>query len=109
MSTVTISRPNVTLDEVSAALREGLGSRYEITPAVASRVHHEFRGHPDSILVKRHWFEQANVRVVPGATDTEIHIGGAATFTATGFLINRASVVRKVHQVLEQSTELAGR
>jgi hypothetical protein len=108
MSTITISRSNVTVEEVSAVLRNGLGSRYEIPPSASSHVHHESPGHPDSILVKRHWFEQANVRVVEGTNDTEIHVRGATNFSLPGVLFNRASIVRKVHQVLEHSTDLAG-
>jgi hypothetical protein len=108
MSTVTVRRSNVTVDEVSSVLRDKLGSRYRVTPSVTSHFHHESPGGANSILVKRHWFEQANVRVVPGTNDTEIRIGGAANFTATGFLINRASIVRKVKSVLDHAPELGG-
>jgi hypothetical protein len=109
MPTITIPRSNVTVEEVSDILRDGLGSRYKVLPSVASHVHHESSGHPNLILVKRHWLEQAVVEVVPSSSETEIHIGGAANVTPPGFLINRASIVRKVNQVLEQSSVLAGR
>jgi hypothetical protein len=109
MSTITIPPSNVTVEEVSAVLRNGLGSLHEITPCAASHLHHESPGLPDSILVKRHCFEQANVRVVTGTNGTEIHVGGAANFSLIGVLFNRASIVRKVHQVLQHSTDLAER
>jgi hypothetical protein len=107
MSTVTIPRSNVTVEEVSAVLRSELGSRYRVKPSVASHFHHESSGYENAILVKRNWFLQANIRVVPGRNDTEIHIGSAADFTPTGHLLNRATIVRKVHQALEHSAELA--
>jgi hypothetical protein len=109
MSTVTIPRSNVTVEEVSAVLRNKLGSHYKVTPSVASHFHHEAPGDAHSILVKRNWFVQANIRVVPGTNDTEIHIGSAANFTPTGLLLNSTTIVRKVHQVLEHSPELADR
>ena len=72
-------------------------------------MHHESSGHLNSILVKRHWWEQALVEIDAGISETEIHIGGAASVTPPGFLINRAGIVRKVQHVLEQSSVLAGR
>jgi hypothetical protein len=107
MATVTVARA-VTAEEVSAVLREKLGPRYKITTAVTSRFHHKFPAGPDSLLVRRHWIEQAAIRVVPGPGSTEIHIGSAANFTPTGLLINRASIIRKLHQVLAQAPELGG-
>jgi hypothetical protein len=107
MSTVTIPRSNVTVEEVSAVLRSKLGSHYKVKPSVASHFHHESPGYDNAVLVKRNWFLQANIRVVPGANGTEIHIGSAADFTPTGHLLNSATIVRKVRQVLEHSAELA--
>jgi hypothetical protein len=107
MSTVTVPRPNVTVEEVSKVLRDRLGSHYRVTPTVVARFHHETSGYANSILVKRNWFLQASLRVVPGVKGTEIHVGSAANFTPTGILLNRASIVRKVQQALEQSPEFA--
>jgi hypothetical protein len=92
---------------VSKILQDGLGSCYKVPPSVASHAHHESSGHPSSILVKRHWFEQAWDEVISGPIKTEIHIGGAANFAPTGFRINRASIVCEVPQVLEQTSVLA--
>jgi hypothetical protein len=107
MPTITVPRANVTLEDVSAVLRTKLGPRYRITPAVTSRFHHEFAAAANSALIRRHWFEQASIQVIAGPDRTEIHVGSAANFTPTGLIINRASIIRKVHQVLEQAPELA--
>lgn len=106
MPTVTVPRANVTVEEVSAVLREKLGPCCKITPAMTSRFHHESPAVADSILVRRHWFEQASIRVIPGPDCTEVHVGSTANFTPTGLLINRAGIIRKVHQVLRRAPKL---
>jgi hypothetical protein len=68
MSSIMVPRPNVTVEEVSAVLRDKLGSHYKVTPAVTAHFHHESSGRADSILVKRHWFEQASIRVIRETT-----------------------------------------
>ena len=107
MPTVTVPRANVTVEDVSVVLRTKLGPCYKITPAVTSRFHHESPAGANSALIRRHWFEQASIQVIAGPDSTEIHVGSAANFTPTGLLINRAGIMRKVHQVLEQAPELA--
>jgi hypothetical protein len=107
MPAVIVPRADVTAEQVSAVLREKLGPRYKVTPAATSHFHHQSPAGADSVLVRRHWFEQASIRIVPGDERTEIHIGNAANFTPTGLLINRASIIRKLHQVLEHAPELA--
>ncbi|MGB6577860.1 MAG: hypothetical protein WBF34_08055 [Streptosporangiaceae bacterium] len=107
MPTVTVPSANVTVEQVSAVLREKLGPRYKITPATTSRFHHQFPAGANSILVRRHWFEQASIRVIAAPDSTEIHVGSAANFTPTGLLINRAGIMHKVHQVLQRAPELA--
>ena len=107
MPTVTVPRANVTVEDVNVVLRTKLGPRYKITPAVTSRFHHESPAGTHSALIRRHWFEQASIQVIAGPDSTEIHVGSAANFTPTGLLINRAGIMRKVHQVLEQAPELA--
>jgi hypothetical protein len=107
MSTVTIPRSDVTVEEVSGVLRDSLGSHYKVTPFADSNLHHETSGYADSILVKRNWLERANIRILPGTNTTEIKVSAASAFTFGGFLINRIGITRKVHQVLEHSAELA--
>jgi hypothetical protein len=108
MPTVTVPRANVTVDDVCAVLRKELGSRYMITPAVTSHFHMESAGDAGSILVKRHWFEQASIEVVLGPDSTELRIGSAANFTPGGLIINRATIVPRVRKALEHAPELAG-
>ncbi len=107
MPTVIVPRANVTVEDVSVVLRTKLGPRYKVTPAVTSRFHHESSAGANSALIRRHWFEQASIQVIVGPDSTEIHVGSAANFTPTGLLINRAGIMRKVHQALEQAPELA--
>ena len=99
--------PASACEQVSAVLREKLGPRYKVTPAATSHFHHQSPAGADSVLVRRHWFEQASIRIVPGPDRTEIHIGNAANFTPAGLLINRSSIIRKLQQVLEHAPELA--
>jgi hypothetical protein len=108
MSTVTIPRSNVTVEEVSDVLRDELGSHCEVTPFGASSLNHETSGYAGSILVKRNWLERTNIRILPGANSTEIDVSAASAYTLGGFLINRIGITRKVHRVLEHSAELAG-
>jgi hypothetical protein len=41
MSTITIPRSNLTVEEVSAVLWDKLGSHYKLTPSFTSHLHHE--------------------------------------------------------------------
>src|ERR1700679_3892687 len=107
MSTVTIPRSNVTVEEVSAVLRNELGSHYKVSPFAVSHAHHQSSTDTKSILVRRNWLIQANVRDVAGTAETELHIQSAANVTPTGHLLNSTTIVRKVHQILEHSSELA--
>lgn len=107
MPTVAVPRANVTVGEVSAVHREKLGPHYRITPAFTSRFHHESPAGANSILVRRHWFEQASIRVIAGPDSTDIHVSSAANFTPTGLLINRAGIIRRVRQVLDHTPGLA--
>jgi len=109
MSTVTILRSNVTVEEVSGVLQDNLGSHCTVTPFAASSLHHETSGYGGSILVKRNWLEGTNIRILPGTNSTELNVSAASAFTLGGFLINHIGLTRKVHQVLEHSAELAGR
>ena len=105
--TVTVPRASVTVEGVSALLREELGPHYTITPAITSRFHHESPDGANSILVRRHCFEQASIRVIAGPDSTDIHVGSAANFTPAGLLINHAGIIRRVRQVLDHAPGLA--
>ena len=53
MSTVTIPRPDVTTEDVAAALRKGLGPRYQVKPGMRTSLlpGAPDPGWPDSIVV----------------------------------------------------------
>jgi hypothetical protein len=108
MSTVTIPRSNVTVEEVSAILQDKLGPFYKVTPFLAARFHRESSGHANSILVKQNWFLQTNVRVIPGTDETKIHVRSETNFTPIGRLLASTTIVPKVYGVLKHSAELAG-
>jgi hypothetical protein len=108
VSTITIPRSDVTAQEVSAVLRDRLGSRYRITPAMTSRgLVKEVPGDANSMLVRGTWFERANVRLVPGTDTTEIQVSPGAIYPGLVRLIDRVSIARKVRQALENAPELA--
>jgi hypothetical protein len=109
MSTITVPRSDVTAQEVSAVLRDRLGSRYRITPSMTSRGFvKEVPGDANAMLVRGPWFERANVRLLPGADSTEIRVSPGATYPGLVRLIDRVGIARKVHQALENAPELAG-
>jgi len=107
MSTVTISRANVGSEEVAEALRQKLGSRYQVTPSKSARFHHEVSDSASTVLVKRNWLQQAGIRIVPASSITELHINSASSVTLGGLIINRLGIVRKVHHALANAAELA--
>jgi len=109
MSTVTVPRPNITVEEVSAVLRNELGSRYGVTPSMTSRgLAKEVPSDANSLLVSGSWFQRANVRIIPCPDRTEIDVSPGATYPGLIRLIDRIGIARKVHQILEHAPELAG-
>jgi hypothetical protein len=109
MSTVTVPRSNVTVEEVSAVLRNALGSRYGVTPSMTSRgFAKKVPGDANTLLVSGSWLQRANIRIVPGADRTEIDVSPGATYPGLIRLIDRIGIARTVHQVLEHAPEFAG-
>jgi hypothetical protein len=98
MSTVTVPRSNVTVEEVSAVLRKGMGSRYQITPVP---------GDKNGLFVKSSLHERTKVEILQGGDSTKIQIRPSSAFTLVGIFINFLGITRKVHQVLEHAPELA--
>jgi len=110
MSTITVSRSGVTAAEVSAVLRRELGSRYTITPfMMATGFGKEVQGGPTTVRVAANWLERANIELTAKTNGTEIDVRPGATYFGLIRLIHRASLVRKVHQVLEHATDFAQR
>jgi hypothetical protein len=108
MSTFTVSRSDVTVDEVSAVLRKRLGSRYRVTPSMmASGFGMARPGDANTILVAANWLERANVRVTANQNSTEIDVSPGATYFGLIRFMHRVGLVRKVQQALQHAPELA--
>jgi len=107
VSTVTVSRSGVTIEEVSAVLRATLGPRYTVTPSTRSTgFAKDVQGEADSMVVAANRLERANVRVVSGAISTEIQVEPGATYFGLIRLLDRVGIVRKVRHALEAAPEL---
>ena len=107
MSTLTVSRSNVTPDEVSAVLSSKLNSRYRIVPSTMSKgFAKDVPAAGDAILVKGLWFNRANVRILPRDNGTDIEVSPGATYFGLIRLIDRVGVAHKVRRILERASEL---
>jgi len=109
MSTITIPRADVTSDEVSAALSEGLGPRYEVQPGMKAPLlgwGEPEEGQPDDIVVGSGtgpvWRTQ--VRIDRQAGQTRIRV--APTGLVWIRLINTFGVARKVRRALLAAPDL---
>jgi hypothetical protein len=108
MSTVSVPRSNVTAEDVRAALRARLPSRYTITPAMTSRgFAKELPDDANALLVKGRWLTRANLRIIPGAHSTQVHVSPGATYPGLIRLADRIGIVRKVQRALANSGELS--
>ena len=103
MPTVIVPRPDVTSDEVSAALSEGLGSRYHVlsgTKAATLSWTEPEEGEPDDIVVgtgsARLW--RAQVRIDRRAGQTRIRVTPAGLFGVR--LVNTFGIARKARRAL---------
>jgi hypothetical protein len=103
MSTITIPRSDVTSDEVTDALRQGLGPRYNVLPGTGvnwNPVGGPRPDHPHTIVVgtgSTRLF-RAQVRISHDAGETILHVspGGLGWPRLT----NRLWIARKARQVL---------
>jgi hypothetical protein len=110
MSTITVTRSDVTSEEVADALRHGLGSRYKVLPGTGvncwNPVSSPRPDHPDTIVVGigSTRLSRAQVRISQEAGKTILHVspGGFGLLTLT----NRLRIVRKVRQVLRAAPSL---
>jgi hypothetical protein len=106
MPTVTVSRADLTTDEVATVLREGLGDEYHVLPGMAmgqfpfQGVH---EGRPNTIVVgtgdDRMYKTQVTITPRDGATRLRIRPSG---FTLT-FVINSFGIAHEVRKVLARS------
>lgn len=109
MSKVTVSRLEVTAEEVSAVLRDALGPRYTVKASVlCTGFRKEVPGDANTLLVEGGWFERANIRIVANAGSTDIDVTPGATYFGLIRLIDRIGLARRVLRILEHAPELAG-
>ena len=102
MSVITIPRPDVTTEEVSATLRDGLGPQYQVLPGRETRVlpGEPDPGSPDSIVVgtgSAHVF-RAQLRVDRRGAQTRIRVEPAGLFWIR--LVNTFVIAPRVRRVL---------
>jgi hypothetical protein len=105
MSTVTVRRHDVTAEEVTDALRAGLGSGYDVVPGMRMpRVPLVGKPQPDRpelILVSSGAMAKAQVRIIRHSGQTDIRV------TPGGLLINTLGMAARVRQVLRDAPDLS--
>ena len=110
MYTITVPRSHVTSDEVTGALRQGLGARYNVLPGTGvnwNPVGDLRPDHPDTIVVGTGSGRvvRAQVRISQDAGQTILHVSpGGLTLPLR--LTNRFWIAGKVRQVLHAASSL---
>jgi hypothetical protein len=111
MPTVTIHRADVSTEEITVALRKGLGPRYNVLPGMkVSRVlfSNPQPDDPDLIVVgtgsNRLWRAQLRITRESGATQIRINPGG---LTLGPVLVNSFGVTRKIRRALLNEPSLS--
>ncbi len=103
MSTITIPRPDVGTKDVAAALREGLGPRYQVQPGMRTGVlpGAPDPGWPDSIVVgtgSAHVFRvQLEIDRRGGGTRVRVQPAGLSAIR----LVNTFAIAPKVRRALQ--------
>jgi hypothetical protein len=110
MSTITIPRPDVTTEEVSEVLRQGLGDRYNVLPGKGMNWNPvgNPRAHlPGKIVIgtgsTRLFRAQVTVSRHYGQTDLRVLAGGISLLVK---LTNRLWIAEKVRRVLQAAPSL---
>ncbi len=109
MSTITVSREDVTSEEVTDALRTGLDPRYEVQPGMRMPRTPLFGAprpdQPELILVSSGSMVRAQVRIIrrPGQTDIRVTPGGVLG----DLLLNTLGIAPKVRRVLRDAPGLS--
>jgi hypothetical protein len=102
MSTITIPQPELTTEQVSAALRKGLGSRYQVLPGMRTSLlpGAPDPGWPDSIVVGTgagHVFRvQLEIDHRGGGTRVRLAPGGLSALR----LVNTIVIAPRVRRTL---------
>lgn len=109
MDTIIVSRPGVTAQDVAAALRSTLSTRYAVTTNMtATGFGTATPADANVLLVKRNWLEQASVQITPVNETSEIRVRPGATYPGLIRLIHRVGLARKIHRILQNSPDLIG-
>ena len=113
MSTVTIRRGDVSSEQVTDVLRQGLGRRYHVLPGqrINAKPASAGSGSPDTILVGTgsNRVFRADLAISRHSGQTIVHIrpgGLPGTWPGGIQLINAAGIARKVSQVLQAAPGL---
>jgi len=108
MPTFTVSRGNISAEEVGAVLRSKLAAHYELVPsAMSTGFTEQVSQDANSMLVKGRWFERANIRIIPSSETTEIEVNPGASYFGLVRLVDRLGISHKVRRILESSPELS--
>lgn len=108
MSTITVPREDVTNEEVTDALRNGLDPRYEVAPGVRMPRSPLFGSprpdKPELILVSSGPMVRAQVRIIrrSGHTDIRVTPGGILG----DLLVNTLGIAPKVRRALRDASSL---
>jgi hypothetical protein len=114
---ITIPRADLTSEEVTRALRAGLGPRYRVVPGMRMPQACLFAAKPghdlDTILVStgsgrlssRLFRAQVTLTRPPGQTVIRIRPGG----TSSEFPVNALGIARKIRQVLASAPDIRQR
>ena len=112
MSTVTVSRADLTTEEVVEVLKEGLGDRYNVLPGMAMgrtvyQAAHE--GRPDTIVVGtgENRVVKAQVTITPRGGQTELRISPGGI--SWDWVLNTFGIARKVQRVLADAPNMSAR
>jgi hypothetical protein len=106
LPTLTLSRSDVTVDEVSAVLSRALGSRNKVTRSISVVSSGDApSSEASTILVTSNWIAKANIRIAHRGSGTEIQVTRGAVFGLVGLFLG-SGLVRKVSRALELAPEL---
>jgi hypothetical protein len=111
MSTVTVTRANLTTEEVVTMLRDGLGDGYNVLPGMAiGRLPCQGlkQGRPNTIVVGTgdNRIVKAQVTITPQGGQAELRIRpGGVTIS---LLVNTFGIAREIRRALASSPSLSG-
>jgi hypothetical protein len=110
MSTVMLARPDVTIEEVADALRQGLAPKYNVLSGVGinwNPIGDVRPNHPDCIVVRpgSNRFIRTQVKLSRGSGTTTLHVSPGG-LSLTSRLTNLFGIEQKVLRVLRDAPTL---